>query len=98
MGLDITYYTNVRYVSAMPDDAESIDDVAEYTSEGYKLNGDRVFQVYSVDEFPLHAYANRGGFRAGSYSGYNEWRDWLSNTMLGMSAREVWNAAVSRGW
>jgi hypothetical protein len=60
-----------------------------------------VFQVYSVDEFPLHAeglqaglysYTDRGDFRAGSYSGYGEWRNWLSTTMLGMSAREVWAA------
>jgi len=30
------------------------------------------------------------GFRAGSYTGYNQWRDWLARTMLGVSAETVW--------
>lgn len=30
------------------------------------------------------------GFRAGSYSGYNEWRDNLAQRALGVSAETVW--------
>ena len=39
--------------------------------------------VYRVDGETL-------GFRAGSYGGYNAWRDTLSRTMLGVSAETVW--------
>lgn len=33
----------------------------------------------------------RFSFRAGSYSGYNEWRSWLCRTFLGVSPDTVWN-------
>ena len=42
----------------------------------------------------ITAYAKNGktySFRAGSYSGYNEWRNTLSELMLGVSDYEVWN-------
>lgn len=29
-------------------------------------------------------------FRAGSYSGYNRWREWLAKTMLGVTPETVW--------
>jgi len=30
-------------------------------------------------------------FRAGSYGGYNEWREWLTLTMLSTAPREIWD-------
>lgn len=29
-------------------------------------------------------------FRAGSYSGYNRWREWLAGSVLGVSPEKVW--------
>ena len=31
-----------------------------------------------------------GGFRAGSYTGYNDWRNRLAELALGMKDRDVW--------
>jgi hypothetical protein len=39
-----------------------------------------------------YASEERMQFRAGSYSGYNRWREWLSETMLGVPPETVWAA------
>lgn len=102
MGLDVTAYRRLERVADWPADAESIDDFAEYESgRGYVWNGRSVTDVHPVyvqRDFPEHhsltpgiyAYAESNDWGAGSYSGYNQWRDWLSRSALGVSAEEVW--------
>ena len=95
MGLDITAYKNVKLIGA----AQSY--------EEYEENYDWRETDYIETWVPNHfgdAYAgtipgsvyeaeDSFGFRAGSYSGYNYWRNWLSITFLGVSAQEVWDNA-----
>jgi hypothetical protein len=102
MGLDITAYRQIRRIADWPEGAESIDDVADYGDDGYVFNGRPVFAVYpdATQGFPEHAadlapglytYAEQTSFRAGSYSGYNAWRDALSRAALGLPAKQVWS-------
>lgn len=75
MGLDITAYRQLRPVEHMPE---------EDSHEFYELL--RVFNIpcYVSRAAPLvegkfyETDAPMFGFRAGSYSGYNRWRDWLA--------------------
>lgn len=89
MGLDITAYEHVSLTRphAHGDECYEKGHIFSYASH--------------LADFPLSArgllanrcYKTTGsafGFRAGSYSGYNAWREDLSNLALGVSARAVW--------
>lgn len=89
MGLDVTAIRNARFIAAELDE-----DAPEYS-------GRRLFRIYKNDAFdrldgkPEGWYEfggddDRFGFRAGSYSGYNRWREWLSLTFLGVLPEVVW--------
>jgi hypothetical protein len=84
MGLDITAYRNATKVDLSPD---------EIDGDGYAKDWDNVTTVrdYRIrmhdDDFPGRSegvsdghfrFAEKIGFRAGSYSGYGQWRDWLA--------------------
>lgn len=103
MGLDVTAYQNVRKIAAWPDPEQQIDDIAEYDPDrgGYVWNGQRVTYIHPLSIGPYHAhvapltpgiyiYDAECECWGSSYSSYNAWRDWLSRTALGMSARAVW--------
>jgi hypothetical protein len=90
MGLDIAYFTDVKSI-APPKDTE---DLAEWANE------DQAIRYYTLDgmEDRLEGFPEgwvtgkfAGAFRAGSYSGYSQWRSLLAHTILGVSAGEVWN-------
>lgn len=106
MGLDITAYSKLEYIETMNTEAWEnkywmhrnempyrtahathwIPALAE-RAEGIVEDG-----VYKVN-------GERFDFRAGSYSGYNDWREWLSVTMLGVTPRTIWqNAAKYQGF
>ena len=86
MGLDITVYMNIRNERACTEDDDN--------------NGvpDNMTTFYIEPHFPLAApdipknrvwsYSDSWAFRAGSYSGYNEWRDRLT-TLAGFP--KDWN-------
>lgn len=89
MGLDITAW---EFIKELPPHERS-DDCYE---------GDPPHVSLYAGDFPIsekglevgRCYAVSGealGWRAGSYSGYGEWRNWLSETMLGVEAPVVWN-------
>ena len=42
----------------------------------------------------IYSFERSAEFRAGSYSGYNEWRDHLARMAVGMSAKKIW----ASGW
>lgn len=103
MGLDITAYQGMVRLMDWPAEVEGIDDIATYSGLdiGYQIDGKAVVDVHPscAHVFPRHlgsltpgiyAHGGRMHFRAGSYSGYNEWRDWLSRAALGASAEQVW--------
>lgn len=39
----------------------------------------------------LYSFTSDYSFRAGSYGGYNRWREWLSALALGVAPEKVWN-------
>lgn len=108
MGLDVTAYRKIERVADWPADAEGIDDFAEYVPrQGYVWQGRTVTSVHPVyvpGDFPEHhsltpgvyAYAESMDWGAGSYSGYNLWRDWLSRAALGVPAERVWGRNFAR--
>lgn len=84
MGLNITYYSKLTPCEPHAYDANAC----------YGIH----FHVYANPDFPKHAdglagcYLHEGecGFRAGSYSGYNEWRNELALFAYGVPAEDVW--------
>src|SRR5262245_11739489 len=90
MGLDVTYMQNAEFVGKF----DEIDEEAAW-EQGLHL-------CWPNKDFPKHAeslvegYYKGAGvstFRAGSYSGYNRWRELLSETVHGMTPHEIWTAA-----
>ncbi len=84
MGLDITAYSNARKLDALyNEDGEPVDPV---TREPFEDGN--VTTAYLNDDFPgradefthkgVYAYDEAYGFRAGSYGGYNQWREQLA--------------------
>lgn len=99
MGLDITYYQHVERIASV---ADYDDFAAQYTE------GDGVEFMYfekwarehaaplATDDataFAARVSGETDGFRAGSYSGYSEWRNTLAQMALGVDAKHVWEYA-----
>lgn len=90
MGLDITAYSKVEWAQEYDCDDE----------EPYERD---LVLAYTNPDFPGREgtirtgwYECKGeslGFRAGSYSGYNRWREWLSDQALGVEPEHVWKRA-----
>lgn len=76
MGLNISAYSNIEYIG---DDEEELEDELEY-KEYTQIYPNRHF-LSAADGLKkgFYTYENRGSFRAGSYSGYNDWRSQLKN-------------------
>lgn len=77
MGLDITAYREIKKVE-LPDDSEEV-------SEAFMAEGG--FRLYHNSDFPgrsndvpegYYTCTESDGFRAGSYGGYNAWREQLA--------------------
>jgi hypothetical protein len=90
MGLDVAYWERVILINDTPfdEDHDWADDNEEWLAT-----------LVVNDAFPAQAdalvtgiYAIHGsnGFRAGSYSGYNKWRNWLCNVIHGIRPRALW--------
>lgn len=101
MGLDIFAASHLRFARAIPKQAEFNRLEEELGPDKYL--GDVYFIVAPNDrahrsrlgrmKTGLYAYtraSRRHGFRAGSYSGYNWWRNELCRFALGVGAEEVW--------
>lgn len=94
MGLDITVYQKLN--RCPNDDCPTIDDLdfddlpydenitALYINQDFKEQADDILHNWP------YTYADRFTFRAGSYGGYNEWRDQLARMAGYLSARDVW--------
>ncbi|MBV6343136.1 hypothetical protein [Candidatus Magnetobacterium casense] len=85
MGLDITYYRDCKRVGENKE------------CEDWERGHHHVYSPYSGMEIRLdgavpgcYVGTECGSFRAGSYSGYNEWRSELCHRALSSSPNEVW--------
>jgi len=85
MGLDITAYRGLRALRTLEpyDDNYDHDDVSFYVNPDFAGRADGVdcSQAYEAEE------AHR--FRAGSYGGYNRWREWLAS-LVDTTPQRVW--------
>jgi hypothetical protein len=106
MGLDVTAYANTRRVPAHPRDWEACDDaghvwVFAYAGMEASYRGLANADVLGVFEGSSEPYiggvcydtsnSERHTFAAGSYGGYNAWRDELTKAFLGVDPTNVWN-------
>lgn len=92
MGLDIRVYTNLQFVTSNGDCEDDFE---------YDLDSGVYLEPLAPPGSPMDRSdgLKRGmykatcgdAFRAGSYSGYNAWRNQLSLLMLGVPATVVWD-------
>jgi hypothetical protein len=104
MGLDIHAASHLRYSRPVPDHDEFDRLDREANSQGKCLNEVYFLLFPNDDDWEEHLAGMKPGvyeytpateqhdFRAGSYSGYNLWRDQLSQFALGVPASVVWHA------
>jgi hypothetical protein len=97
MGLDISAYSHIKVLENVlfDEDGDPVDE------NGKLLSVDKCFQPWINPHYPKHAgnindksaygYEQTFGFRAGSYSGYNRWRNSLAQLAGYRSAEDVWN-------
>lgn len=83
MGLDITYYQNVKQLDCVFDaNGEPIDPQTRQPLPGEwtqaYVNPDFASRADDIQDQAVYAYERDGRFRAGSYSGYNWWREKLA--------------------
>lgn len=86
MGLDISYYSNV-IKTEIQDDRMLDEDYEFYTSNHYE------YQLGSLNNNTYYMKTDdseKGHFVAGSYSGYNEWRNNLAIMAGYESSENVW--------
>jgi hypothetical protein len=92
MGLDISYYSEAKLVtdpSVDIEDAYLSNDSAlihAYTLKGMSQS------LRGLEEGKLYHATYRGGFRAGSYRGYNVWRNRLCQLALGIPVITLWES------
>lgn len=88
MGLDISYLSKATFYDSIAEDIDNDDDGKIYPQPpfDYQLGSLSNYSNYSdTDE------SEYGSFRAGSYSGYNHWREQLAKMAGYENPEEVWN-------
>ncbi|MCB0246658.1 MAG: hypothetical protein KDI12_24825 [Anaerolineae bacterium] len=105
MGLDITAYSRLKFIERIEPVGDKWG--SEIWEDKYWGTGQNTVYVSGYDQFPgrraplaippgrcvdVYSYFHSLDFRAGSYSGYNWWRNELSLISSGMSAENVWSS------
>lgn len=99
MGLDITACSKLVLVQA---EDTSRKRTAEESDAWYeRMDAENLVHIYNagfnrIAPWVPGLYRCDGewhGFRAGSYSGYNEWREWLAS-LIATTPEAVWNGLV----
>lgn len=106
MGLDITAYSKVR-LTDIPADSEAAREGKHFTAYP---NRNFPGRADDIEGGKVYAYDKAHAFRAGSYGGYNAWREELANLAgyplgsydsFGVSrpsrAAALWNGEVTEG-
>jgi hypothetical protein len=83
MGLDISMYRKIEFVRAPANE----DDEPEWQTEIQIRGNLKGFESRFTGATGIYRYASSASFRAGSYSGYNEWREQLAK-LAGYPQRE----------
>lgn len=83
MGLDISMYRKIEFVRTPANE----DDEPEWQTEVRIWGNLKGFESRFTGAPGIYRYAEGDSFRAGSYSGYNEWREQLAR-LAGYPARE----------
>jgi hypothetical protein len=89
MGLDISYYVNAKLAPDAERDENNLP--ADPNLVLAYVNPDFAERADALKHEAVYAYDDSGGFRAGSYGGYNAWRDKLAQLAGFASADDVWN-------
>ena len=88
MGLDILAFEKVTLTEEHPTEDEDGEYCGDrdnhYYITGGRLGGLQAQRCYDTSGQEMH-------FRAGSYSGYSEWRNALSEVAVGVPADRAWN-------
>jgi len=87
MGLDITAYRKL-VEDGLPSGTDYENNkVSFYILTEFSAVADQ------VKEGIAYSYEDSFGFRAGSYSGYNEWRKWLA-ALVGSTPEKIWEGEI----
>lgn len=86
MGLDISYYERLLPANNATQEDRDNGEVQDW----YVAHPDYE-TLDGLDYKYVRGIGNRGHFRAGSYGGYNAWRQWLASIVHGVEPREIWN-------
>jgi len=89
MGLDISYYSNLKLSGKQTGEESDWEDhdVRIYNEKCFTYQLGSLIREHLYDTTPSSHY---GGFRAGSYGGYNQWRNNLAKMAGYNDAEEVW--------
>ena len=99
MGLDITAISEIKPIE-VPEGIQKYSD--EYYDWENELNVGHLWGIWFNPSFPtqqeglpeadtVFSEGEEYGFRAGSYSGYGEWRNDLALAAMGVTSSEVWD-------
>ena len=104
MGLDITAVSKLEPID-LPEGIELWSDEYydwedEQVSSVWNLHPHSYFeeQFQGLKEGPHVYFGDSYGHRAGSYSGYNQWRDWLARAAYGKRIEDVWEDIDTGGY
>jgi hypothetical protein len=89
MGLDIRAYSGLVKVRAFNEGDESGDYYDQGLRKFYPHIDFPASRFTPLEENMLYSYVSEYSFRAGSYSGYNEWREQLA-ALVGTTTDQVW--------
>lgn len=101
MGLDITAY---RKLTLDPD--AKLDADGQPENDAAQVNFSRAIIGWTEDNFPgrtagiepgTYTFSESHCFRAGSYSGYNEWRRWLAEIVGLNTPQHIWDSENPQG-
>lgn len=84
MGLDITAYSKIHELRPYDED-QSAEEFALWPNPDFPSQADGLKRAV------YYARGEEFRFRAGAYSGYNEWRRWLCNLIHHCTPEEFWN-------
>lgn len=88
MGLDITAYSGLKELRARDDD---YDNRSIENEVAFCINDAFPGRNCNIKKDVVYSYTNSLDFRAGSYSGYNMFRERLSQIALLVLPAQVWN-------
>lgn len=100
MGLDVTAYRNAERVEPQPESDEEVDKLYDtanvftvHNDKGFAARADGAQGGFYRGEPVSHdaSFGEYGGFRAGSYGGYNQFREQLCQAALEVSPEAVWD-------